>query len=382
MSYRKYRRCGALAAALLAGTAVTASAQTTGPLVGTNYANGNRYNSTIQIADLDAMKAAGVDMIRTPLENYYGSYNGSHNVFAAAIARGIGVHMNVTLNNPDLYPPGTQKRLADPVRPSIYAFYQLSDLDPDLVETVMRAQLQRLEAAGVKLVAIEFGNELGNPSFNGDLKQTAQNSVLLGFDDLLNAATPETEQFDNGIRRYIEALARVRLVLGEMVLNRDTPLVSAGLNNPGDCPAGRQLAIPWMAVEADGLLQYMRANGMDQHIDWYGQHAYYWGDAAMIHKLSSTLTMRQCTSPGDKIGKPCAITEWGWQWEPQTADQKCPANNDTSRRRSFLDFRNDMAGYGDKVAMLIQYDWKGARYGIFNPVCGGLLAAGPIALQR
>jgi hypothetical protein len=32
--------------------------------------------------------------------------------------------------------------------------------------------------------------------------------------------------------------------------------------------------------------------------------------------------------------------------------------------------------------MLIQYDWKSARYGIFNPVCGGLLGAGPIALQQ
>jgi hypothetical protein len=42
-----------------------------------------------------------------------------------------------------------------------------------------------------------------------------------------------------------------------------------------------------MAVEADGLLQYMRANGIDQYVDWYGQHAYYWGDATMIHKLSS-----------------------------------------------------------------------------------------------
>jgi hypothetical protein len=42
--------------------------------------------------------------------------------------------------------------------------------------------------------------------------------------------------------------------------------------------------------------------------------------------------MRQCTSPGDKIGKPCAITEWGWQWELQSSDQKCPANNDTSRK--------------------------------------------------
>jgi hypothetical protein len=41
----------------------------------------------------------------------------------------------------------------------------------------MRAQLHRLESGGIRLVAVEFGNELGNPSFNGDLKQTAQNSV-------------------------------------------------------------------------------------------------------------------------------------------------------------------------------------------------------------
>jgi hypothetical protein len=92
--------------------------------------------------------------------------------------------------------------------------------------------------------------------------------------------------------------------------------------------------------------------------------------------------MRQCTSPGAKIGKPCAITEWGWQWEPQSSDQQCPSNNDASRKRSFLNFRNDMAGYGNKVAMLIHYDWKSARYGISNPVCGRPLGAGPIALQE
>jgi hypothetical protein len=93
---------------------------------------------------------------------------------------------------------------------------------------------------------------------------------MLGFDDLLNATSLEIQQFDNGIRRYIEALARVRLALGETALNQQTPLVSAGLNNPGDCPAGCQLTIPWMAVEADGLLRYMRANGIDQYVDRYG----------------------------------------------------------------------------------------------------------------
>jgi len=34
----------------------------------------------------------------------------------------------------------------------------------------------------------------------------------------------------------------------------------------------------------------------------------------------------------------------------QAPDQKCPANNDTSRKRSLLEFRNDIAEYRRNIA--------------------------------
>jgi hypothetical protein len=315
--------------------------------VGVNYTNGNRNSPTVQAADLLAMQSGHVTLIRVPLEKWNGSYDGSVNLAQAALARGIRTHFVVSLGNPDFFPPGTTRRPGDPVMTSIFTAYRLSDLDPYRVADTLAQVL-----AGVPFVSLELFNELGNPAFNGDLAPTPAPSMLLGYPDLL---TPDLAQFTAGIQRYALALALVRNGLDPSV-----PLVSAGLNNPGDVPAGSQLTIAWQEVEADGLLYLMRVLGIDASVDQFGMHSYAWGNAAKIHQLNSTLMMRQC-SPA----KPCAITEWGF-------------SNGSTQLQAITDWRADIATYGPAVASIMYFDWKGATYGITNG--GKRTPAGVVAL--
>jgi hypothetical protein len=52
--------------------------------------------------------------------------------------------------------------------------------------------------------------------------------------------------------------------------------------------------------------------------------------------------------PGPADGAIALARRFGGR--PARAHQKCPADNDTSRKRSLLDFRNDIAEYRRNIA--------------------------------
>lgn len=367
--------------AVLLGT--PAAAQVTMPTVGVNYTNGNRFSQATMQVDMAAMRAAGVTLIRSPLELYNGSYQGTLNMLAAAKAAGIAVHMNISTSNPRFYPQVTQKRGADPARPSIYAAYRLSDLDPSLVELELSQILPQIDAMGVKLAAIEFGNEMGNPSFNGDvgaawIDQGITGGNLYGFNDLLDGTTTELQAIGRGLRNYVDAVSRVRQVMDALTLNQTTPLVSGGLNTPGDVAEGAHvLSIEENEVSLNGVLTYMRANGLNDALQGvvpgqYGVHAYLWGNQTQLQAQADNLVFTQCGVGG---GLPCNVTEWGY------ASSTCTAYNDTPVKNMMVEYRNTFAGYGGRITSMQVFDWKSSTYGVLR--CTGTVnPSGVVALQK
>ena len=60
---------------------------------------------------------------------------------------------------------------------------RLSDADPECFKQWLAPQLATLQRNGVRLVALEIGNELNSPEYNGDFDVPGDGRVL-GFDDL------------------------------------------------------------------------------------------------------------------------------------------------------------------------------------------------------
>ena len=357
----------ALAGAVAAVLSSTARAQS--PEMGVNFTNADRLSIAARDAVLDQMNAAGVKAIRTPLAQQWGagSFQPSVDVVKAAWARGIKSSLVISLTASTYFAAGTARRPADPAMPSIYAAYRLSDVDPDLFAAAVAPLLQQLDDAGVQLAGIELFNEIGNPAFNGDIAINGpRGGYLIGFEDLLDPAYADVA---HGYRNYIRVLAALKGLRDGLTVNKLTPIISAGLNTPGDVLEGTKLNVTEDQVSLRGVLTFLRANGLDDYVDHYGVHAYIlWAgnSASNIHYLNSALIM-------DSYTKPVAVTEWGMK-----VAAGCPAS-DAARQMQFNLFRGEMASYGEEVASLFAFDWNGSSYGIY--LCGALTGSGSIALS-
>jgi hypothetical protein len=334
-----------------------------------NFTNADRLPIAARDTALDQMKAAGVKAIRTPLAQQWGagSFQPSIDVVKAAWARGVKSLLVISLTAPKYFPPGAAKRPADPSVPSIWVAYRLQDVDPELFSATIAPLLQQLEDAGVQFAGIELFNEIGNPAFNGDLPIVGpRGGYLLGFNELLEPAYADVAR---GYRNYIRVLAALKEIRDGLTVNKLTPIISAGLNTPGDAPEGTKLNVTEDEVSLKGVLTFLRANGLDDYVDQYGVHSYIlWAgnSASNIRHLNSSLIM-------DSYTKPVAVTEWGMK-----VAAGCPAN-DAARQTQFNLLRAEMASYGEEVASLFAFDWNGSSYGIY--LCGTLTGSGSIALS-
>jgi hypothetical protein len=364
--------CRAVKKLALAGAAAAVlsnPARAQSPEMGVNFTNAERLSVAARDTALDQMKAAGVKAIRTPLAQQWsaGSFQPSVDVVKAAWARGIKSLLVISLTAPKYFPAGAAKRSADPAVPSIWAAYRLQDVDPDLFTATVAPLLQQLDDAGVQLAGVELFNEIGNPAFNGDIAINGpRGGYLIGFEDLLDPAYADVAR---GYRNYIRVLAALKEIRDGLTVNKLTPIISAGLNTPSDAPEGTKLNVTEDEVSLKGVLTFLRANGLDDHVDQYGVHSYIlWArnSASNIHHLNSALIMEPYT-------KPVAVTEWGMQ-----VAAGCPAN-DAARQTQFNLLRAEMASYGEEVASLYAFDWNGSSYGIC--LCGALTGSGSIALS-
>jgi hypothetical protein len=199
-------------------------------------------------------------------------------------------------------------------------------------------------------------NEIGNPAFNGDIAINGpRGGYLIGFEDLLDPAYADVAR---GYRNYIRVLAALKEIRDGLTVNNLTPIISAGLNTPGDAPEGTKLNLMEDEVSLKGVL-FLHANGLDDYVDQYGVHSYIlWAgnSASNIHYLNSALIM-------DSYTKPVAVTEWGMK-----VAAGCPAN-DAPRQTQF-----NLCG--------LKWQAMGKRWRAFSPSTGMAPPMGSICVER
>jgi hypothetical protein len=332
--------------------------------IGVNVVNPQRLSVADRGALLDQLQAAGVRVIRAPLAALLGGndYEPAIDFIRRAYERGIKADLIVGLQ----YREYAQRRPAVKEMPNMWPSFPLSAADSNRFRAVFEPLFNQLEEFGITLAALELGNEINWTAFNGDFSIPGEGRVF-GKADLTR--DPGAIRVAEGYRAYLQTLAVLKDIRDHSRLNRATPILSAGLADPG--PAGLRPGSKTDAVEVGATLQYLRANGLDALVDADGVHTYPWakGSAAQHLKQLEEDTLAECRPPTQ--GKPCWLTEWGLP----ASDATCP-NNDAPRaalmREMLADF--DQFAQQGRLKGLIYYAWADDKYGIYR--CGALTDSG------
>lgn len=253
----------------------------------------------------------------------------------------------------------------------------LSGADPRGFAEWLKPFLDQLEAAGVRLTAMELGNEINNSGFNGDIPVPGTGRVL-GLSDLNNAEDPEGPSIANGFRNYLRVMEALKDARDHSKVNKATPIIVAGLADWG-LPSTKA----WdgrVGVSVPDTIEFLRQIGMDKLVDGYGVHVYPTGNpkvsvAGRISELEKKKIFSECTK-----AKPCWLTEWGI---PNR--QSCPID-DTKRIQVIEAERGAFKPFFEKGLLVsaIYYVWSGYAdkedpMAVFR--CGALTEAGKAALR-
>jgi hypothetical protein len=337
--------------------------------IGVNVANPQRLSPGDQDAVLDQLQAAGVRVIRAPLKPPWGgdNYTPAIEFIRRAHERGIKVELIVHLE----YGPAVARRRIVEDMPEMWPSYPLSSADPARFGAVFEPLFNRLEGLGITFAALELGNEINGSAFNGDFPVPGKGLVFGQVDLVLD---PEAAKIAEGYRAYVQTLSVLKEIRDRSRLNRDTPILSAGLADPG--LAGLHPRSKTDAVEIGATLQYLRSQGIDALVDAYGVHSYPWANtsARRLNQLEQD-TLAECRAPAQ--GKPCWVTEWGLP----TDTYDCPGNDMPRARLT----REMLADFGlfvqqGRLKGLMYYAWTDDKYGVYR--CGALAESGRLILKR
>lgn len=372
------RRCAiALCGCLLAAFSATAAARddnlvTAGNnesvVIGINVVNPQRLRAADREALLDRLGTAGIRVIRAPLSpgGNANDYRSALDFVRRAYDRGIRTDLIVGLQ----WRTDAARRPAVAALPNMWSSYPLSVADPTRFRAIFEPLFDRLEGMGVVFAALELGNEINWAGFNGDFPVPGEGKVF-SRDDL--ARDPEARRVSEGFRAYLQTLRVLKYIRDGSRLNRLTPILSAGLADPG--PAGPRRGPKTDAVTISATLEYLRENGIDALVDGYGLHTYpavAGGAAARLRRLEQD-TLANCRPQGQ--GKPCWITEWGLP----VAGHACPVD-DVGQSALIREMRADFQHFvwQGRLRGTLYYAWADDRYGVYR--CGRLTAAGRLAL--
>ena len=191
-----------------------------------------------------------------------------------------------------------------------------SKTTPEVLTERVKPLLDKLEAAGVRLAAFELGNEINNSQFNGDLPTVGRGRELR-LADLNNPNDPQAQQVAMGYRAYVRLVAALKELRDHSVVNRQTPIISAGLSQVHSSP---------FEVTIRDVIEFLNQNGIDKLVDGYGIHVYPSADpkrpiAARIDSLNEGMF-----SACNLTHKPCWFTEFGFRNDGENG-QYCPGNN-------------------------------------------------------
>jgi len=339
-----------------------------------------RYTPEQQQQLLEDLHAAHVPAIRTWVAN-----DSSYDFIRSANALGIKIELTV----PIVFRTEATKRAAVKDAPTMYPSFPLSAADPVQTAAGFDTQLARLEEMGITFVAFEVGNEQNNASFNGDFAihdlQEPGTRKNMSVDDLKH--DPEGQVIAAGYKQYVKVLAALKEVRDRSKLNRRTPLLLGGLADTGDETVWPRARVS--AASIGGSIRLLREYGLDQIVDAYGIHTYPWtngpgqpGPSANRKARLEKYALSECRPAGQ--GKPCWVTEWGFQNKDLTS---CPSN-ESDRSILVRELMSDFRPYVQqgRVVGLLYYVWgrdawakQEDPYAVFR--CGTLTQSGHLALD-
>lgn len=278
---------------------------------------------------------------------------------------GLRILLEIQLSNKSYYP--------DSVRPRtgfgrIWDINRLSDLDLDRYRVGLASALQRIDALGIRLDAVEPGNEINLAGYNGDL----------AVYEKPGRATPrhlselrDPEAFGKGLDNYVEALKITRDGVRASA-NSKAIIVSAGLSDMGAKEADRQ---GMERLDPGEVIALLKARGMDALVDAYGIHIYpARKDKAAITSIVTKLL--DFCAPADR-GRPCWVTEWGIA----NTLRNCPVD-DREREGAMTAMRTVFERFSEenRLNAAYYYDWDTQQnYRLWR--CGALSPAGALAIE-
>jgi hypothetical protein len=335
--------------------------------IGVNVVSPQRLNPADQDEVLDQLQAARVHLIRAPLTPPWGGndYGPAIDFIRRAYERGIRADLIVGVQ----YREDAQRRLAVKDLPNMWPSYPLSSADSARFRAVFEPLFKQLEDLGITFAALELGNEINSPAFNGEFPIPGKGRVF-SREDLKH--DPEARKIAEGYRAYLQTLRVLRDIRDHSRLNRETPILSAGLSDPG--PAQPNPGSKTDAVTIGATLEYLRANGLDELVDAYGVHTYPRAKttARRLDQLEQD-TMAECRPPAQ--GKPCWLTEWGLSARPAG----CP-ENDAPRAAMIYELLTDFREFArqGRLKGLLYYAWSDNDYGIYR--CNELTPSGRLVI--
>jgi hypothetical protein len=359
-----------LIACILFGTLGARAAPAENVVVGVNVVGPDQLNEQQQDALLKQLTDNGVKVIRTGLGS-----DKSIDFVMRAFSRGVST---IAIVYPTYGASGARFRPANAPGGMPWKVEALSDANPDGFSHWFTTVMEKLDAGGVRLTAIEFGNEINTPGYNGDFP-TEVTSRTLGLADLNNPNDAEGHAVAASYLAYLKVLGSLKTVRDASKLNRSTPIISAGLADfglPRFKPGSKN-----DAVSIPDTLAFMKNNGLDNLVDGYGVHVYPSGDPHASLSSRRDQLDHDIFAACKQGAKPCWLTEWGFT----SNDWTCPIKEDL-RTTLVAAMRKLMKESADqnRLAGAIYYSWTGmpgnqSGWSIFR--CGALTDAGKLALS-
>jgi hypothetical protein len=288
-------------------------------VVGVNVVNPMRASIADQNAVLAQLQSAQVHVIRCGISNDAKGIDYTKRAAAKGIRIQLGLGAEYAVNAPSRpYQPDQF--------PAMWGGHPLSYADPDLSRASYQKLFDALDANGIVLAGIELGNEINWAAFNPEFPLPGEGKIL-SLADLSH--NPEGQQIAKGFLQYLKILAVLKAVRDHSRLNRNTPILSAGMVS---APDGEKLYNNKREdmVSLPATMAFLRTNGLDSLVDGYGIHTYPSTDrpgdpvAALQRAVRfETVDLAPCRAAGQAGGKPCWFTEWGFP----NRDFSCPSKD-------------------------------------------------------
>lgn len=335
--------------------------------VGVNIVDPYKLSVDAQNAMLDQMKVAGVKVIRASVTQ------DAKGIDFAERAWAHGIKIDWLIYHFGGYDPFGKR--------------PLSAADPEQFRNTFAPTLASLEKKGVIFAAFELGNEINLSGTNPEFPLPGK-GVQLSLNQLNH--DPEGQQIGKGFDNYLKLLGVLKDIRDHSSLNQRTPILTAGLGNyerdDGPLPGHPKGDI----VSVNSTIEYMRAHGLDSLVDGYAIHVYPFSNNPGDPKATADRKARlekydftECRAVGSSEGKPCWVTEWGFN----NLDVACPTD-DSGRASLVREMMRDFQPYvrQGRLAGLLYFPWNSdpaataVSYGSIWR-CGSLTESGRLSID-